>query len=73
MVHGTLPALAGDIPTGVAVITGREDKMKVLSQRQRARRHTTFRHRLCCVNILLLMLLLMAALLVFSGHISPLL
>ncbi|EDQ3255661.1 TPA: hypothetical protein GND40_003971 [Salmonella enterica subsp. indica] len=55
------------------MITGREDKMKVLSQRQRARRHTTFRHRLCCVNILLLMLLLMAALLVFSGHISPLL
>lgn len=73
MVHGTLPALAGDIPTGVTVITGREDKLEELSQRQRARRHTIFRHLLCCVNILLLMLLLMAALLVFSGHISPLL
>ncbi|EHE5996056.1 hypothetical protein JMS34_005011 [Salmonella enterica] len=55
------------------MITGREDKLKELSQRQRARRHTIFRHRLCCVNILLLMLLLMVALLVFSGQISPLL
>ncbi|EIC0518914.1 hypothetical protein K9258_002904 [Salmonella enterica subsp. enterica serovar Chester] len=47
--------------------------MKALSRRQRARRHTVFRHRLCCVNILLLMLLLTAAMLVFCGRLSPLL
>lgn len=54
-------------------MTVREDNMKASDLRQRARRHTLFRHRLCCVNILLLMLLLMAALLVFSGRLSPLL
>lgn len=54
-------------------MTVREDNMKAFSRRQRARRHTLFRHRLCCVNILLLVLLLMAAALVFSGRFPPLL
>lgn len=53
------------------MMTVREDKMKAPYRRQRARQHTLFRHRLCCVNILLLMLLLTAALLVFSGRLSP--
>lgn len=52
---------------------GHGEKMKAPSRRQRARQHTLFRHRLCCVNMLLLMLLLTAALLVFSGQLSPLL
>ncbi len=47
--------------------------MKTLSRRQRTRRHTVFRHRLCCVNILLLALLLTAAMLVFCGRLPPLL
>lgn len=68
-----LPALAGDIPPGTAVITGLEGSMKMYSRRQRARRHALFRHRLCCVNFLLLTLLVTAALLVFSGRFSPLL
>lgn len=55
------------------MITGREDNMKMLSRRQRARRHALFRHRLCCVNFLLLTLLVTTALLVFSGRFSPLL
>lgn len=53
-------------------MTVREDNMKALSQRQRVRRLTLFRHRLCCVNILLLMLLLTAALQAFSSQLSPL-
>lgn len=54
-------------------MTVRENNMKALSRRQRARRHTLFRHRLCCVNNLLLMLLLTATALVFSGRFPPLL